>query len=169
MIQHLIQAIVGLLHENLAGVRILAAPVAAHPAPPPSIAVYPGPFTMNQIGRQPSGQGTLRREFQQELRVDVYGANLAAAEQWASLACGIILSCGEDLLRAYNNPQHPATYRAGLFATTHVLNQLQLLAGSPIPTDDAWCYQLTFQTAGQIQIGRQTSEGDHVIAEVIIQ
>ncbi|NTW02772.1 MAG: hypothetical protein HGA19_16075, partial [Oscillochloris sp.] len=112
-----------------------------------------------------AAQTTLSHEFQQELRIDTYAADPAAAEQSAALACAIVLGSAHELLRG----EGISPYQAGLFTATYTLSLLQLLGGTPGPVGEAWLYQLKFNTAGQLRMSRQIYEGDGVISEVVIQ
>lgn len=112
-----------------------------------------------------AAQAMLSREFQQELWIDTYAVDPAAAEQWAALACAIVLGSADELLRGEGS----SPYRAGLFTATQTLSRLQLLGGTPGPSDEAWLYQLQLSVAGQLRMSRQIYEGDGVITEVLIQ
>lgn len=111
-------------------------------------------------------QTTIQRQFEQELWINIHDTSLANAEKWASLTCGVILGCVNELLDTFNNQTAP--YRENLFTTIHQLRTLELLEGSPLPTEMGPGYQLKFYTSGELRMMRQLSELPSTIQEVII-
>lgn len=129
MIHNLTLAIVGLLQEQLDGLKVQASPFTSAPSGSdlPLVGVYPGKFAIQQTAREllptpheneSKQRLTLQCEFQQELLLDAYGADAGEAEKWASLACNVILSSADELLNSTNADN--AGYRSGIFNSVHL-------------------------------------------------
>ena len=178
MIHNLTAAIVALFQEQLDGVKVQASPFTSTPSGSdlPAIGVYPGKFAIQQTAREllptPHEEAskqklTLQCEFQQELLLDVYGADAGEAEKWASLACNVILSSTDELLHSIDADK--AGYRSGTFNSVHLPKQLKLVEGSSSLADNIWSYRLKFNVAGELRLIRLFPEKPAVISEVVIE
>jgi hypothetical protein len=105
------------------------------------------------------------REFQQQLLIDIYDTDLAAAEQWASLVTGIILTDQQEFIAAFNTTAK-TEYQAGPYLTGHTLNQINFLEGTPTYTDALFNIQLKFNISGQLKLVKKISDGFGLIETI---
>ncbi len=124
---------------------------------PPATAVlllvysFPGVFTT--------------REFRQKLHLDVFAADGAAAEKWASLAAGTLLTHLDELLAGAQTE-----YQSGkTVSTTHTVERLELAGGTPGVSQDEPSIarlQLAFDVGGRLELVREIPEGAALIERI---
>src|SRR5262249_21369606 len=113
---------------------------------PPALTVTFGAIVKrnSQIALTYAFQGiALTQDIEQELLLDVYAADPASAEQWASLSSAIILASHGDLLTTYNSMTR-TQYQVKDFSTVHTIDQIQLLEGTVNATSATSKSQLKF-------------------------
>ncbi len=102
------------------------------------------------------------REFQQTLLLDITAADFAAAEQWASLATGVLLTHTDTLLAGAQ-----AVYESGrAVSTTHHVAQFDLVDGTPSLSASQATLRLTFSATGHMQLVRAIDDGFGVIEQI---
>jgi hypothetical protein len=120
----------------------------------------------SQIALAYSFQGlALTQDIEQELLIDVYAVDPAAAEQWASLSTAIILASHNSLLTTYNSSTK-TQYQAKDFSTVHTIDQIQLIDGIVNTASTISKLQLKFGITGQLQLIKEIHEGAEVIREI---
>jgi hypothetical protein len=107
----------------------------------------------------------LTQSIEQELLIDIYAADPASAEQWASLSNAIILASHGELLTMYNM-LNKTQYQAKDFTSVHTIDQIQLVAGTDTATATLGKAQLTFRVTGQLQLIKEIRDGVNVIKEI---
>lgn len=105
------------------------------------------------------------KEFEQRFLVDIYEADLALVEQWASLATGMILTNHDELIEQYNITAK-TEYVANQFITRHTLDRLHILEGSPGRQESALTMQLTYKAIGQVTLIKEIIDGFGLIEKI---
>lgn len=137
-------------------------------AAPVSLTVTFGPVLKrnSQIALTYQFQGLLfTQDIEQELAIDVYAADPASAEQWASLSSAIILASHGDLLTTYNSLSK-TQYQSKDFSSAHTIEQIQLIEGIDTNTATLSKSQLKFRITGQVQFIKEIRDGGEVIKEI---
>lgn len=93
------------------------------------------------------------REFEQELRVDVYDGGGGAAGGWSSLAAGVLLTYQEELRSAAEVEY--VTKRT--VSTSHRVTRLDFVEGMPEAFAAGTRTRLTFQAGGQLKLMREAA------------
>ncbi len=135
---------------------------------PASLTVTFGPVVKrnSQLALTYKFQGLLlTQDIEQELLIDIYAADPAAAEQWASLGSAIILASHGDLLTTYNSLSR-TQYQSKDFTSVHTIEQIQLLEGIDTNTATLGKSQLKFRVTGQLQLIKEIHDGVEVIKEI---
>jgi hypothetical protein len=105
------------------------------------------------------------REFQQEFMTDLYGRDRKHYEEILSLIIGIILANQDELIDQYNK-DNENQYKSINMITTHSLNQIKLLEGNPVISQNVSGFQLKFQVTGQIQMTKTIPDGISTIKTI---
>jgi hypothetical protein len=155
MIQNLLTAITGLLHNELDQLLIDSGA---------TIALHPSNWQISPTLRE-----TTLPEFQQDFYIDISDQNYALLEQWSSLIVGILLDRHDWLIQQYNNPPNPTSkteYQSENIITTHTLNHFRLLTGIFFNPPSPFGLRLTFTVTGQIRVTSKIDLDDDRIRTV---
>jgi hypothetical protein len=165
MIQHLLAVLTKHLQDNLPEIKQIKLGPLTTPQTLPSMALYPAKFEIEQNVKntniiQPTAQKIqIQQEFQQELLIDIYDANMETLEKLASLTLDIIISDWDEIINTYNESIIEYISGSKKFTTKHLVNHIQLIEAIPTISGPLSQWQFKFKVNGTLQLSKEITGG----------